>query len=332
MQTTRKLWCVVCSGALCFQIQTDELKRIQATSADNINMAVNSTVSWRIVDPKLAATFAAETMATSGKVADVSNDIVKLRNDVLQQALASLAAFIGGVNYSESFHVSAAAAAHASRNKAVPAEARVLSPSEASGVGRRDTESRAFADNPLYDTERMGDAVTHANNITETYGVRILSINIISATPLDTQLTQSLAMGAVAAAKALQDETAARGLANAAKIQAEAEAEHSRITALGVADAVRVKAKADADAEIMKADAEASALRKISKAMNAEGGEKATTQRIAEQYVGQLAEMAKHSRMMIVPDKCNDVSGVISTALGIGASVSRGILPDGNGN
>merc|ERR1719156_424386 len=94
---------------MSLKIQTDDLERIQATSADNINMMVTSTVNWRIVDVVTAATMAAETMATSGKEGDVSADITKLRKDVLKQALASLAGFIGSVNYSESFHMSAAA-------------------------------------------------------------------------------------------------------------------------------------------------------------------------------------------------------------------------------
>ena len=97
---------------ITLKIQTDELERIQATSADNINMLVNSTVNWRIVDVEVAATMAAETMAQSGK-GKIAADISKLRRDVLKQALASLAAFIGSVNYSESFHMSAANEANA---------------------------------------------------------------------------------------------------------------------------------------------------------------------------------------------------------------------------
>ena len=72
-------------------------------------MSVTSTVNWRIIDVEVAATLAAETMAPSGLEKDRDADITKLRGDVLKQALASLAAFIGAVNYSESFHMSAAA-------------------------------------------------------------------------------------------------------------------------------------------------------------------------------------------------------------------------------
>jgi len=81
------------------------LEAIRATSADNIEMTVTSTVNWRIFDVEVAATMAAETMAASGKKGAVSADITKLRKDVLKQAIASLAGFVGGVNYSNTFHM-----------------------------------------------------------------------------------------------------------------------------------------------------------------------------------------------------------------------------------
>merc|ERR1711937_460147 len=92
---------------------------------------------------------------------------------------------------------------------------------------------KGFADNPLYDTEKMSTAVEHANRVTRTYGIEVMSINIISATPCDDALTKSLAAGAVASAMALQAETQARGTANAVRINAEAEAEQARIESKG---------------------------------------------------------------------------------------------------
>merc|ERR1719248_4204 len=92
---------------MTLKIQTDDLEKIQATSADNIEMQVTSTMNWKITDVIIAATNAAETMAVTGKTGDVSADITKLRRDVRKQAIASLAAFIGSVNYSSTFHVSA---------------------------------------------------------------------------------------------------------------------------------------------------------------------------------------------------------------------------------
>ena len=117
------------------------------------------------------------------------SDIGKLRKDVLKQATASLAAFIGSVNYSESFHMSAAAQGNRQGGGAVV------------GVAVEDTHTEgAFCDNPLYDISKMGTAVEHANQITKTYGVGILSINIISAVPTDPSLIRSLAATVAVAA------------------------------------------------------------------------------------------------------------------------------------
>ena len=197
---------------MTMKIQTDELEKITATSADNINMSVTSTVNWRIIDVKIAATMAAETMSHTGVAGEVSADISKLRRDVLKQAIASLAAFIGGVNYSGSFHVAAAAA----QKDGVPPKAPIAiattnvkhlgTSSESSDPIPEAPAASLFMENPLYNAEKMLTAMSHANSVTNTYGVEIMSINIISAQPIDSNLTKSLASGAVAAAEALQAE------------------------------------------------------------------------------------------------------------------------------
>jgi len=223
---------------MTMKIQTDNLDQIQATSADNIIMNVTSTVNWRIFDVECAATLAAETMAVSGRSRDVSADISKLRGDVLKQAIASLSSFIASVNYSDSFHLAAAAQASASSVEGVPA----------SSDPQSQTKSR---DNPMFDVFRMKSAVEHANTVTRKYGIEIMSINIISANPVDVNLTRALASGAVAAAEALQAETTARGKAKAMKIQAEAQAIAVKIKAEADAGAVLIKAEADMDAAKM---------------------------------------------------------------------------------
>ena len=64
--------CVDRKKFLSMKIQTDELEKIEATSADNINMSVTSTVNWRIVDPEVAAVMAAETMAVTANVVEAT--------------------------------------------------------------------------------------------------------------------------------------------------------------------------------------------------------------------------------------------------------------------
>jgi len=304
---------------ITLKIQTDELEKIKATSADNINMMVDSTVNWRIVDVEVAATMAAETMATSGRAGDISADITKLRRDVLKQALASLAAFIGSVNYSESFHMSAAAAGTV-RTSPVVGSCVGTSDTDMStgggiataGAAHVEESVRTFVENPMYDVDKMGTSVEHANKVTRTYGVEIMSINIISASPCDAKLTTSLASGAVASAEALQAETAARGKANAVRIAAEAEAARTKIEARGLAEA-----------EVIKAQAHAEGIRSVASAISDRGGKDAMGQRIAEMYVNQMADMAKNSKMVIVPDKPTDINGVLASAFGISSAVSK---------
>merc|ERR1712070_964350 len=103
------------------KIQTNDLQRIEATSADNVMMFTDATVVWRITQVDHAAKFSAETMQQDGSdtATACQSDIKKLGNDVLKQATASLAAFIGEIRYSDSFHISAAGS---SATTAVPVQ------------------------------------------------------------------------------------------------------------------------------------------------------------------------------------------------------------------
>eukprot|EP00756_Hemistasia_phaeocysticola_P012839 Hpha_TRINITY_DN15231_c1_g8::TRINITY_DN15231_c1_g8_i1::g.67615::m.67615 len=196
------------------KIQTDDLQRINAITGDNVLMVVDATVCWLIHDTQLCAERAAETMKSShGTVGDIQ----KLRNDVLKQAEASLSAFVGHVNFSDTF---SAATAVASKQTS-------LSPDDTS---------------MLFNVEKLRDAVIHANSMCHKYGVEVLSINIISAMPADGHLMRALAKGAVSAAEAQQFETAARGKAQAARIESQ-----------GIADAMKITARAEAGAEVERA-------------------------------------------------------------------------------
>ena len=234
---------------ITLKIQTDELQEAETASADNIIMSVTSQVVWQIRDVRLAATRAAETMAHAGQES-ISADISKLRRDVLKQAIASLALFIGSVNYSDSFHV-AAAAQRSMESAQVANEAENRN-------GRKPSSTAAKVDggapNPMFNKAGMAEAVTNANIITSKFGVEIISISVVSANPVDKKLTASLATGAVASAEALQAETQARGMAKATKLEAEAAAVTRKIQADSEAIATMVKAQAEGDAERVRAE------------------------------------------------------------------------------
>merc|ERR1719217_2028097 len=85
----------------------------------------------------------------------------------------------------------------------------------------------------LFDREKLMSSVDHANNICGQYGVKVLSINLISAYPKDPSLLEALSQGAVATVAAEQIETAARGESNAMLLKAKAEAEAEQIRAEG---------------------------------------------------------------------------------------------------
>ena len=211
---------------LTCKIQTNDLKRVRCTTADNIVLETSANVIWIIDDVARAAKMAVQTMRYDG-TAIHGEDIQKLRENVLQQALSSLAAFIGKVRYSDS-----------------GMEGSLESGDQASrGMG-----GAGF----LFDPTKLETTVEHGNTVCEQYGVKIISINIVSAIPVDNKLMNALAAGAVAAAEAEMAEISAKGRSKAMTIDAQA-----------CADAQRVRAKGEADAEMMIADGMRTAADKL---------------------------------------------------------------------
>merc|ERR1711862_472274 len=100
----------------------------------------------------------------------------------------------------------------------------------------------------LYDVTKLQNAVDHANSITQRYGITIISINIISAVPVDKRLQEALAKGAVAAAEAEQAEVAASGNARALLIKTQSEADAQLVTAQADAESSRIRAAGETDA------------------------------------------------------------------------------------
>ena len=215
------------------KINTDELKRIEAASADNVVLVVDATVLWRISDVETAVRMSEETMRADGSDPR-SGELNKLRDGVLKQALASMAAFVGTINFSDKLAASALNQRMRDDQGSVVQAKAVSSATEAT-VADVDAYS-------IYNSDKLRDAMTHANETTRSYGVEIISINIISAIPKDDTLQRSLAAGAVAAAESQTLETTAQGKSRALQIEAAAQAKQTLILA-----------QADADAEILRA-------------------------------------------------------------------------------
>lgn len=225
------------------KLQTNDVGPIQVTTGDNVPLEATATVNWRIEDAKLAARMAANTMPDSHRANQNQNafahsgefDISKLRQDVLRQVTASLASFIGSVTYSGHGHEGMTTRMKNDKKREAGIEIDAAD-------GRR----------ALFDPERLTSSADHANNICSQYGVKILSLNLISASPSDRGLLDALSQGAVASVAAEQTETAARGEAQALLLKAKAEAE-----------AAGIRAEADAKAEELRAEGSLKAAQRL---------------------------------------------------------------------
>eukprot|EP00929_Paragymnodinium_shiwhaense_P076852 TRINITY_DN3956_c0_g1_i1.p1 TRINITY_DN3956_c0_g1~~TRINITY_DN3956_c0_g1_i1.p1 ORF type:complete len:705 (+),score=180.07 TRINITY_DN3956_c0_g1_i1:90-2204(+) len=284
---------------LTLKIQTESLKtesggQIVATSADNINLNITATITWKIVDPIVAASQGADTMSTKNKSGAASQDIPKLRKDVNQQGIASLTSFVGSVNFSDTQHVSSKM--HEKGDK------------HAGGSSPSGSSTRQQKNNPIFNTEKMTESVRLANVKTAAYGVQILSINILSAVPSDGGLAKALTMGAVESAKALMSETAARGNAKAMRIQAEAQKDCERLEAEGKANAEVIIAEAAAQAERLVADGEKQAAELLQ------------TSRLAVelQMIERSAELTNNGDVLIFAQDKAYMSRVMANQLALG--------------
>lgn len=228
------------------KLQTNDVGPITVTSGDNVPLEVVATVNWLIEDVTLAARMSANTMQHlpgAGGAADLSEfDISKLRADVMRQVTASLAAFVGTISYS--------GGGHAAISKGVEGSGRASQGGKSSG--EPEPEDKVAGPKALFDRQQMMGSVEHANEISGQYGVRILSINLISAYPADKMLLAALSQGAVATVAAEQIETKARGDAKALLTNARAEA-----------DAKRILAEGDAIAEELRAEGSLKAAKKL---------------------------------------------------------------------
>lgn len=244
------------------KLQTNDVGPISVTTGDRVPLMVTANVNWLIEDAKLAARMAATTMTNpsanqqrryqNAAINEASQgadefDITSLRQDVVRQVTSSLAAFIGSVSYSDhGGHAGMAACVEGKRPDVQSALADPISSSSA------ETDPEEKERKALFDPARLNNSVDHANEICERYGVKILSINLISASPADRGLLDALSQGAVATVAAQQTETAARGQANAMLLQARAEAE-----------AARIRAEGDAKAEVLRAEGSLEAASKL---------------------------------------------------------------------
>ena len=99
----------------------------------------------------------------------------------------------------------------------------------------------------------------------------------------------------------------------------EAEGEKQRV--IKESEAVRQQqvneAKGEASAILAVAEATAEGLKKVAKALESEGGDKAMQLRVAEDYLERFGNLAKEGNTLIVPANLSDVASMISAATSV---------------
>jgi len=74
-------------------------------------------------------------------------------------------------------------------------------------------------------------------------------------------------------------------------------------------------AQGEAQATLVRAEANAKALRVIAEAIEAPGGLAAVNLRVAEEYIGAFANVARTNNTLILPANVADIAGLIATAM-----------------
>lgn len=147
-----------------------------------------------------------------------------------------------------------------------------------------------------------------------TWGVKVLRYEIKNLTPpeailrsMQAQITaerEKRALIAKSEGQRQEEINLAEGVKQAAVLQSEGE----RISQIN-------KAEGEAKAITTIAEANAAAVRAVAAAMNEVGGMNAANLKVAELYIGALANLAKTNNTMILPANVADVAALVGTAM-----------------
>ncbi len=87
------------------------------------------------------------------------------------------------------------------------------------------------------------------------------------------------------------------------------------------------EAEGEAQAILAVAAATAEGLRQVASAIMHQGGIEAVQLRVAEQYVTQFGNLAKHTNTVVVPANVSDVAGMIAAAMKVFGTTTTGPTP-----
>jgi regulator of protease activity HflC (stomatin/prohibitin superfamily) len=179
----------------------------------------------------------------------------------------------------------------------------------------RSVIGRMELDKTFEEREHINTAIVNAiDESAANWGVKVLRYEIKDLTPpkeilhaMQAQITAEREKRAlISASEGRKQEQI--NIANGEREAQIARSEGDKLAAIN-------RAQGQAAAIVALAEANASALRQVAAAINERGGADAVNLKVAEQYVGAFAQLAKTNNSLIVPANMGDMSGLIATAM-----------------
>ena len=185
-----------------------------------------------------------------------------------------------------------------------------------SEVGKIDLD-RTFEERTTINTAVVGEL----DKASEAWGVKVLRYEIRNITPPADILA------------AMEKQMRAEREKRAVVLTSEGHRDAAINTAEGDKQQVIKKSEATRQQQINEAEGQAQAImavatataegiRRVADAIRTDGGMEAVQLRVAEQYVEQFGNLAKHTNAVVVPANVSDVAGMIATAMKVFGSSS----------
>ena len=184
-----------------------------------------------------------------------------------------------------------------------------------SEVGKIDLD-RTFEERTAINSAVVGEL----DKASEAWGVKVLRYEIKNITPpADILAAMEKQMRAEREKRAVI--LTSEGQRDAAINTAEGEKQQAIKASEGRRQQQINEAEGQAQAILAVATATAEGLRRVADAIRTDGGMEAVQLRVAEQYVEQFGNLAKHTNAVVVPATVTDVAGMIATAMRVFGSM-----------
>ncbi|MDR5854353.1 SPFH/Band 7/PHB domain protein [Caballeronia sp. LZ062] len=202
----------------------------------------------------------------------------------------------------------------------------VLAITQLSQTTLRSVIGKLELDKTFEEREYINHSIVNAlDEAASNWGVKVLRYEIKDLTPpkeilhaMQAQITAEREKRAlIAASEGRKQEQI--NLASGAREAAIQKSEGERQAAIN-------QAQGEASAILAVAEANAQAIEKIGAAIQSAGGMDAVNLKVAEQYVGAFANIAKTGNTLIVPGNMSDMSSMIASALAIVKGEGGGVI------